>query len=622
MSNKNGLESLASVFVEQPDNKFQNEQASKFFVKSVLLNLTLFVLLTLSLMSSNVFAQTSSSQTSTSKTGDVNSLLQDEIKTNQINPEFLRKYDRSSNALQPDGSTVQKQVRMIYLVPSDKFIREDYKAAMADAILHVQDFYQKELGNDYAFSLHSPIVEVYQTTHTSSYYQTHLSNPGSQQVSWFYENTLTDGFALTGGGFNDPNNRWIYYIDADPLCGQSIGGTSGIAVLSGNDFRGLTGEQNFPRCSAERVDMGDKYRWIGGLGHELGHAFTLPHPPGCGSSTQPPSYGCDGGVFALNSLMYVGYARYPNTYFLPADKQTLLNSGFFSQLNLNSGKFVDFDGDRSADISVWRPGNGGWYINRSSGTPDTPVPFGQSGDKIVPGDYDGDGKTDRAVWRPSDGNWYILRSSDNTVLIYNFGLSSDIPVAADYDGDRVTDIAIWRPSTTVWFINRSATNTLQTLQFGESGDKPVAADYNGDKRADIAVFRPSTNVWYIYNNYLSYYYANPQLNYSATQYGISGDKLVPGDYDGDKKADIAVWRPSSGIWFYLGTSSGASQATQFGQSGDVPAPADYDNDGKFDFAVWRPDTGIFYIRPSLTGAFQVTQWGQNLDVPVASAFVR
>jgi hypothetical protein len=28
---------------------------------------------------------------------------------------------------------------------------------------------------------------------------------------------VAEGFTLTGGQFNDPEHRWVYYIDADPV---------------------------------------------------------------------------------------------------------------------------------------------------------------------------------------------------------------------------------------------------------------------------------------------------------------------------------------------------------------------------------------------------------------------
>lgn len=47
-----------------------------------------------------------------------------------------------------------------------------------------------------------------------------------------------------------------------------------------------------------------------------------------------------------------------------------------------------------------------------------------------PGDYDGDGYADVAVYRPSSGHWFILTSTTNytTSATYQGGATGDIPV--------------------------------------------------------------------------------------------------------------------------------------------------------------------------------------------------
>ena len=77
----------------------------------------------------------------------------------------------------------------------------------------------------------------------------------------------------------------------------------------------------------------------------------------------------------------------------------------------------------------------------------------------------------------------------------------------------------------------------------------------------------------------------------------------PGDYDGDGKADFAIFRPSTGLWLIFKSSTKYSTwiSRTWGQTGDVPvAGGDFDGDGKADITFYRPSTGYWYILKSST----------------------
>jgi hypothetical protein len=271
----------------------------------------------------------------------------------------------------------------------------------------------------------------------------------------------------------------------------------------------------------------------------------------------------------------------------------------------------DFDHDGNADVAVFRPSTGIWYVLQSSTGTGAFYQWGLSSDISVPGDYDGDGKTDVAVFRPSTGVWYVLQSSTGKGAYYQWGLNGDIPVAGDYDGDGKTDVAVFRPSTGIWYVLRSSTGTGAFYQWGLNGDIPVPGDYDGDGKADTAVFRPTTGIWYVLQSTTG--------TGAFYQWGLGGDIPVRGDYDGDGKTDVAVFRPSTGIWYVLQSSTGTGAFYQWGGSSDVPVPADYDGDGKTDVAVFRPSTGIWYVLQSRTGTGAFYQWGRSGDIPILTA---
>ena len=191
-----------------------------------------------------------------------------------------------------------------------------------------------------------------------------------------------------------------------------------------------------------------------------------------------------------------------------------------------------------------------------------------------------------------------------TVIINQAAAPSARGVLYDFDGDRKSDIGVFRPETGAWYLQQSR-DGFAAVQFGIATDRIVPADYDGDGRADVAVYR--SGIWYLQRS---------RDGFSGVAFGSADDLPVPADFDGDGKADLAVFRPSNGVWYLLQSRDGFT-AVQFGQNGDKPVTGDFDGDGKADLAVYR--NGNWYQLQSQLG-FTAVQFGISTDKPVVGDY--
>ncbi len=104
--------------------------------------------------------------------------------------------------------------------------------------------------------------------------------------------------------------------------------------------------------------------------------------------------------------------------------------------------------------------------------------------------------------------------------------------------------------------------------WGLTTDIPVPGNYDGDRATEVAVFHrgPQYGEWHIQGQ--SPY---PQLR------GLATDVPVPGDYDGDGDSDVAVFH-RVGVRGVVDPAA-SSRCRSGACANDIPVPGDYDGDG-------------------------------------------
>ncbi|MFH0908639.1 MAG: immunoglobulin domain-containing protein, partial [bacterium] len=219
-------------------------------------------------------------------------------------------------------------------------------------------------------------------------------------------------------------------------------------------------------------------------------------------------------------------------------------------------------------------------------------------------------------------NPYGAVTSAPALLVVRSGAATGL--RNDFDGDGKTDFALtgpvssrwvrtvyvrgqWRtfvskrhPISSAWFLMQS-TAGYRSQEFGWTTDLPIPGDYDGDKSTDLAIYRPDTATWYIIDS------SSGAMRKSV--FGRPGAVPVSGDFDRDGITDIAFYDRNTGNWNVQRSSDGSVHVQNWGWADALPVPGDYDGDATTDLAVYDTSAGDWYILLSGNGQVHRQNWG-------------
>nr|MDQ2745778.1 VCBS repeat-containing protein [Acidobacteriota bacterium] len=142
---------------------------------------------------------------------------------------------------------------------------------------------------------------------------------------------------------------------------------------------------------------------------------------------------------------------------------------------------------------------------------------------------------------------------------------------------------------------------------GNAFSAMVPQDYDGDGKTDLAVMRVNPD------QSITTYILRSRDGFKA----ITSPRYLEtfGDFDGDGKTDLFSINDRSSsdqlFWTITGSRDNSTTTVQWGLTNDdYLMPQDYDGDGKTDLAVYR-DGGWWYIRNSSNGQLSAEKFGRG-----------
>jgi len=115
--------------------------------------------------------------------------------------------------------------------------------------------------------------------------------------------------------------------------------------------------------------------------------------------------------------------------------------------------------------------------------------------------------------------------------------------------------------------------------------------------------------------------ANNATQDTTPMWSPDGTKIMFAAYRAGGIADIWIMNADESDPVRLVRNSFDDRLSDWYRHGQRKTKFDFDGDSKADIAVYRPSTGQWWVVQSTNGITNVT-WGNSTDIPIPSAFVR